>query len=68
MVFFTFIRTPHMFKVLLSLVSLCIYCLIIFGLIGHRDNEFLNTRTFFSVIIILLLALSSSSLYFPVTE
>ena len=49
MVFFTFIRTPHMFKVLLSLVSLLIYCLIIFGLIGHKDNEFLNTKTFFSV-------------------
>ena len=54
MVFFTFIRTPHIFKVILSIISLCIYCLIIFGLIGHRDNEFLNTRTFFSVIIIFI--------------
>ena len=49
MVLFTFIRTLHMFKILLSIVSLLFYFLIIFGLIGHTENEFLNTRTFFSV-------------------
>ena len=49
MVLFTFIRTLHMFKILLSIVSLLFYFLIIFGLIGHTENELLNTRTFFSV-------------------
>ena len=61
MVFFTFIRTLHMFKILLSIVSLLFYFLIIFGLVGHTDNEFLNTRTFFSVRIITL----RTSINFP---
>ena len=48
MIFFTFIRTPHLFKIALSLISLLFYFLIIFGFLGQSE-ELRNPKTFFSV-------------------
>merc|ERR1719450_1533607 len=47
MIFFTFIRTPHLFKIALSLISLLFYFLIIFGFLGQSE-ELRNPKTFFS--------------------
>lgn len=49
MVFFTFIKIPHLFKSILAGTSLLFYFLIIFGFIGKQE-ELRNPRTFFAVI------------------
>ena len=49
MVFFTFIKIPHLFKSILAGISVLFYFLIIFGFIGKQD-ELRNPRTFFAVI------------------
>ena len=48
MVFFTFIRIPNFFKLLLAGLSLAFYSVIIFGVVG-RKGEFGTPKAFFAV-------------------